>query len=118
MTGNGHIMTVSAAARAPARQTFARVENARQTSVLYDRSAQRDSEDDTCHLRMPVTGPSQSDTGDCVPLWHGPRLRPAFVAQILGQVLTHASRCDPHSIFAAYEDGMRPAPRAALDCKI
>ena len=31
--------------------------------------------------------PSQSGTESFDPLWNGPRLRPAFVAQVLGQVM-------------------------------
>ncbi len=31
--------------------------------------------------------PSQNGTGETAPLWNGPRLRPAFVAQVLGQVM-------------------------------
>ena len=30
---------------------------------------------------------SQTGTGNYVPFWNGPRLRPSFVAQVLGQVL-------------------------------
>jgi hypothetical protein len=30
---------------------------------------------------------SRSDTHDAAPLWHGPALRAAFVAQLLGQVM-------------------------------
>jgi hypothetical protein len=33
---------------------------------------------------------SQSGTGSAAPLWNGPRLRPAFVAQVLGQVMMDA----------------------------
>jgi hypothetical protein len=31
--------------------------------------------------------PCQNGTVACAPLWNGPRLRPAFVAQVLGQVM-------------------------------
>lgn len=47
------------------------------------------------------------------PLWNGPRLNPAFVAQVLGQVMmeTHASTRAP----AAYRSA-QIAPGAFFDC--
>ena len=45
---------------------------------------------------------SQSGTGEDMPLWHGPRLLPAFVAQVMGQALvTGAPRAQP-SVYPAH----------------
>lgn len=45
---------------------------------------------------------SHSGTESRAPLWNGPRLTAAFVAQVLGQVSTPETR-DPRSAVAAYE---------------
>jgi len=37
---------------------------------------------------------SQNSTGNA-PLWYGPRLRPVFVAQVLGQILMHDRGAQP-----------------------
>ncbi len=118
MTGNGHIVTVSAAAAAAARHSLTRVEKACKTSDLRDRPGRSDSGGAERRPNARRSHVSRSGTDDYAPLWHGPRLRPAFVAQVLGQVLAQPSGCDPRSVFAAYEDCARPAPRMAVDCKI
>lgn len=48
---------------------------------------------------------SRDGTGKTAPLWHGPRLRAPFVAQIIGQVLTH-DEVAPQQ--AAYGEGHVP----------
>ncbi len=48
---------------------------------------------------------SRFETSEYAPLWYGPRLRPAFVAQLLGQVLYPAPP-DAASAAAAYEEGL------------
>ncbi len=65
-------------------------------------------------LREPsrTQGLSQSETAGHAPLWYGSRLRPAFVAQILGQVLYPAPP-DATSAVAAYEEGLARGFRRA-----
>ncbi len=42
---------------------------------------------------------SRSGTEACAPLWYGPQLRPAFVAQILGQVMQSGARSVPPQVY-------------------
>jgi len=48
---------------------------------------------------------SRDGTGKTAPLWHGPRLRAPFVAQIIGQVLSHDEAAPQQ---AAYGEGHMP----------
>jgi hypothetical protein len=45
---------------------------------------------------------SHSGTDSAAPLWNGPRLQAAFVAQVLGQILAPQTS-DPRLAFAAYQ---------------
>ncbi len=58
---------------------------------------------------------SQSGTPAREPLWNGPRLNSAFVAQVMGQVLME--RREPHSIrtTAAYREAAQIAPGSFFD---
>ena len=62
------------------------------------------------------TDPSHFGTASAAPLWNGPRLRPAFVAQVLGQVLMddNRSRMSP----AAYPHVAQIAPGAFFDAGV
>ncbi len=42
---------------------------------------------------------SRSGTEACEPLWYGPQLRPAFVAQILGQIMQPGARSVPPQVY-------------------
>jgi hypothetical protein len=56
-------------------------------------NAKRDGEDGFAHetsAKSRVFFVSQAGTNDSAPLWNGPRLRSAFVAQVMGQVLMDA----------------------------
>lgn len=53
----------------------------------------------------------QIGTLECAPLWHGPMLRPAFVAQVLGQVMMN--RPDRANLQATLSYRHR-APRISL----
>ncbi len=58
--------------------------------------------------------PCQNGTIEYAPLWNGPRLRPAFVAQVLGQVMM--DRRDQAASLArvAYGRGVAQIPAALL----
>jgi hypothetical protein len=63
------------------------IEKASASSAL-DRYPPHTSEaDDNTHPRIQVGLVYQPGTGPYDPIWHGPRLLPTFVAQVLGQVI-------------------------------
>jgi hypothetical protein len=45
--------------------------------------------------------PSRSGTNDFDPYWHGPRLRPAFVAQVLGQFFPGPAERAPSAAYGS-----------------
>lgn len=57
--------------------------------------------------------PCQFGTIEVAPLWNGPRLRPAFVAQVLGQVMMDGQARGRELAPAAYRKGAQ-IPRGAL----
>jgi tRNA G26 N,N-dimethylase Trm1 len=61
----------------------------------------------------------QNETDQFAPLWNGPRLRPAFVAQVIGQVLMNQREQASGLARVAYDNG---APKIAsallLDARI
>jgi hypothetical protein len=76
---------------APAlRERVARVEKLNPSNALQQKpgSPQAESQDRACDDERPRA--SRFDTGGRGPLWTGSRLQPAFVAQVLGQVLAGA----------------------------
>lgn len=112
MMGNGQITLVANAGTQVLRNASLRVEKACNTSDLRDRAMRDDARGTRNRESSAARELSQSETDAYAPLWHGPRLRPAFVAQVLGQVMTPEPRRDARSVFAAYEDGAgRSAPR-------
>jgi hypothetical protein len=56
-------------------------------------------------------GASRSETDEFAPLWHGPQLRPAFVAQLLGQVFPAGGGWDRRSTQAYRSAGSRVGMR-------
>lgn len=44
---------------------------------------------------------SRDGTGRTAPLWHGPRLRAPFVAQVIGQVLVHDDTAPRAAVYGA-----------------
>ncbi len=59
---------------------------------------------------------SRYETAECAPLWYGPKLRPLFVTQLLGQTL--APMQARHSAVVAYgEHARKIAPAALLDTR-
>lgn len=49
--------------------------------------------------QKPVMAPSRHGTEGFDPYWHGPRLRPAFVAQVLGQVFPGPAEAVPSTAY-------------------
>ncbi|MDE2184262.1 MAG: hypothetical protein KGJ78_14675 [Alphaproteobacteria bacterium] len=58
--------------------------------------------------------PSQYETGDLASFWNGPRLKPAFVAQVLGQAMAQGKTARESAGYRA----MPAAPRPRLDTNI
>jgi len=94
----------TAAAMRPVRTSFVRVEKPRNASDLGHETRRGEHEAGRRDPRLAPRMLSQSDTNERAPLWYGPRLRPAFVAQVLGQVMAPDGEHDCRSVFAAYED--------------
>lgn len=114
MTGTALTANATATGPLPVRAGAVRVEKVRNASDLGD---------ERLHDRAPRTPHdeayaardlSQSETREYAPLWHGPRLRPAFVAQVLGQAMLPREMQDTRSVFAAYEEGAARGPSRRL----
>jgi hypothetical protein len=63
-----------------------RVEKTNASNTLQHRPGSRESESAHSSGARARARASRFETTDSEPLWYGPRLRPAFVAQVLGQV--------------------------------
>ena len=122
MTANGSFAIANAAGTSYPRSLAARVAKPCAASDFRNDTAADDHAANRFSGRSRAQGPSHSGTAEHAPLWYGPRLRPAFVAQLLGQVL-HPTPPDATSAAAAYaaayEDGLaRTFHRAGLDRQI
>jgi hypothetical protein len=84
--------TTSIQIHAPALRDRA-VVRAAQDSNISNMLGDRRSSDEAVFQKRSAgrrrTDPSRFGTPASDPLWDGPRLRPTFVAQVLGQVLSH-----------------------------
>lgn len=100
------------------RSLPARVAKARFSSNLHDSPAQDGAAGNRSGAQLRQRPPSHSGTHETAPLWYGPRLRPAFVAQAIGQIL-YSEKRDPRSALAAYDErAARTSSRAALNRSI
>ena len=68
----------------------------------------------TPHSDRRRTAQSHNGTTEYAPLWNGPRLRPAFVAQVLGQAMTEDRVCALSLAPAAYRQSGAQIPPGAL----
>jgi hypothetical protein len=119
MTVNTHIAVAGGTGLIPVCAGLRRVEKARQTSDLGDEAMQDRGRNRQGDGRLAVPQPlSHSETGAHDALWYGTVLRPAFVAQVLGQVTAAPARRDARSALSAYEEGPRPFAAPALDRRI
>lgn len=116
MTGNALITNATAAAARAVRTNAVRAGKTGNTSNFGRETLCGNHEDGRRDPRLAQRGLSRFETDERAPLWYGPRLRPAFVAQVLGQVLTPDGAHDARSVFAAYEEvAARGAARPILD---
>jgi hypothetical protein len=85
-------LTISPAVPSAAlRDGRARVEKLNNSSPIKRKAATANSETTACANSRTRARTSQSGTHFEAPLWNGPRLRPAFVAQVLGQAFATAA---------------------------
>jgi len=118
MTANGSFAIVNASGTSHPRSPAVRVTKARAASDFRNDTTAGDGTANRFGAAPHAQNLSQSETNDHAPLWYGPRLRPAFVAQVLGQVLYPAPP-DATSAAAAYEEGLvRARPHAGLDRQV
>jgi len=89
-----------------ARERVARVEKLNPSNALGQKPGSPDAESAESPNSRVRPRASRFETGSGTPLWYGPRLRPAFVAQVLGQVLPGSSV--PSSSTPAYRTDSIP----------
>lgn len=91
------------------------VEKARKTSDLGEEAMQhRERQADRGQRFAAQRQLSQTETPQRESLWHGTVLRPAFAAQVLGQVM-NSSEQTVRSVLAAYQGSAGPKPLPAFD---
>lgn len=93
---------VAATGIARSRAVVPRIEKPCGDKELHERVDLQPPGDSTNDARREPRRPSHSGTTSNAPLWNGPRLQAAFVAQVLGQVLAPPSS-NPQSALAAYQ---------------
>ena len=69
-------------------------QSASENADAYGKIAHRNSRPDADNSLSIGAGGSRNGTEGFTPLWDGSRLRPAFVAQLLGQVFPHTEAPD------------------------
>lgn len=105
MTTNGSVAIVNRAGAGQSRSLAARVAKpCAASNFRNDRATDDDPTSGFC-AQSQNRGLSRSETTEHTPLWYGPRLRPAFVAQLLAQVF-YPVPPDAPSATAAYEQGL------------
>jgi hypothetical protein len=85
-------LTITSRAQAPGpREQVARVEKPNASSTLRRKAASPAAEQANASRSRRTPRVSRFETDEFAPLWYGPRLRPAFVAQVLGQAFPAAN---------------------------
>lgn len=87
-----------------------RVEKAHITSDLRNETPPDDERRSAGRRAQDARNVSRFDTASSEPLWNGPRLRAAFVAQVIGQLLEER----PVPAHAAYRRSWPQPPRPRL----
>ena len=119
MTVNTHIALTGSTGLVPVRAGLRRVEKARHTSDLGDEAMHEGERNARGDSRFAAPRQlSQSETHASESLWYGTVLRPAFVAQVLGQVMGAPQRREARSALSAYEGGAGPRAARAFDRRI
>jgi len=109
---------VAATGIARSRAVVPRIEKPCGDKELHERVDLQPPGDSTNDARREPRRPSHSGTTSNAPLWNGPRLQAAFVAQVLGQVLAPQAS-SPHLALAAYQrDDVRGLQRRLVDSKV
>lgn len=93
------------------RHVGPRAQNASENADLYGKIAHRNARSDADDSLSTRAGPCQNGTEGFTPLWDGARLRPAFVAQLLGQLFPYADVPDPRFASAYRRYGSRKGVR-------
>jgi hypothetical protein len=104
MSGANGVAIVTAGGPYRLRALNARVEKLRSGSGLRD-DRERSAENSASNAaRRNASSLSRYETVQSEPLWNGPQLNAAFVAQLLGQVLADPAADDGRSALAAYRE--------------
>jgi hypothetical protein len=118
MTDSCTFPIVAATGIASARTTVGAVEKPRCDKGLQQDVTSQPPQETASGVRRERRRASHSGTNSNAPLWNGPRLQAAFVAQVLGQVLAPQSS-DPRLALAAYQrDDVRRLQRRLLDSEV
>ncbi|HEV2561367.1 MAG TPA: hypothetical protein VGT78_04440 [Rhizomicrobium sp.] len=110
MNGNGPFAITGHAGNYPLRKLAFRAGKAKPAKSFDDERQPDHSAVQGRREQKSITPPSQNET-EHAPSWNASRLNPAFVAQILGQMLNDNER---GSVRAAYAYGGEPARRALI----
>jgi hypothetical protein len=86
MTCARDLSVISGAPASAQRERIVRVEKLNSSNMLQQKPGSNESASAYNSGANAGTRPSRFETPASEPLWYGPRLRPAFVAQVLGQV--------------------------------
>ena len=118
MTDACTLPIVAASGVARSRSVVARIEKPRCDKGLQENVTTQASHETARNARGDHKRASHSGTESNAPLWNGPRLQAAFVAQVLGQVLAPPIR-DPRLALAAYQrDDVRRLQSRLLDSEV
>jgi hypothetical protein len=102
-------LTIVSSAQAPApREKITRVEKLNPSNTLQRKHESQHSDSLESARARARWGSSRFETEESAPLWNGPRLRPAFVAQVLGQVFAATERRES-SLPTAYRTAAVPS---------
>ena len=95
-----------------ARTALRGVGDANQSRTLDGECAGDEEFRTSASIRRHPRRMSRNGTDESEPLWNGPTLRPAFVAQVLGQVMMESSASAPA---CAYAQVAQIAPGSFVD---
>lgn len=104
MTLNGPFAIARRTEVLPPRFAAQRVEKPSQSAQLHGERRDEDASA-RCPFAQRMRGHlSHKGTEDVAPLWYGPRLRPAFVAQVLGQVTAQSKNISAAQVYRSHTE--------------